>query len=187
MHMADLIEIDRSGPEPQLSITELKTGEVNRELLEMLSKKPDDETIKRLDSMGDKAWKQLDRIMRQHERLKGAHTVLMTDRGTDELTKMPVALLKEPVPVDSFLDVVMEAAVEAEEIGVSGRRVDECLSLVAIRDDCGLTITNGLIAHYLYHLEPNTLVVPVKQIAPYRASFERVGLWPECRWLLPSI
>jgi len=30
------------------------------------------------------------------------------------------------------------------------------LSLVAIREDCGLTITDGLVTHFFYHLDPNT-------------------------------
>lgn len=156
MHMADLIEIDRSNPEPEISIIEMKTGETNRVLLEILSKKPDKAAIQQLDSMGPKAWQQLERMMRQHRRLKDAHTVLTTDRGFDALNQMPIVLMKEPVPVDGFLEMLINVCVEATKAGVSCSSVDECLSLVAIREDCGLTITDGLVAHYFYHLDPDT-------------------------------
>jgi hypothetical protein len=156
VHMADLVEIDRTNPEPELAIIELKTGETNRILLDMLEKKPNRATVKQLDAMGPKAWEQLKRIVQQHDRLKNAFNVITTDRGFDSLNQAPIVLLKEPVPVEGFLDALMAVCVEADKSGVSDRRIDECLSLVAIREDCGLTITDGLVKHFFYHLDPDT-------------------------------
>jgi hypothetical protein len=156
MHMADLVEIDRTKPEPKLAIIELKTGETNRLLLDMLTKKPDPNAVQQLDAMGPKAWEQLERIMRQHGRLKNAFEVMTTDRGFDALNQAPIMLSKEPVAVDGFLEIVIAVCVEATGTGVSCRLIDECLSLIAIREECGLTITDGLVKHYFYHLDPET-------------------------------
>ncbi len=156
MHMADLVEIDRTDPEPRLDIIELKTGETNRVLLDMLAKTPDRATVNQLNAMGPKAWEQLDRMVRQHRRLSDAFAVMTTDRGFDTLNQAPIVLSKDPVPVDGFLADLIQVCVEAGKAGVSDRRVDECLSLVAIREDCGLTVTDGLVKHYFYHLNPET-------------------------------
>lgn len=154
MHMADLVEVDRSGPEPELAIIELKTGETNRVLLDILAKKPDAATRAQLDALGPKARKQMARIVRQHGRLKDAFAVMTTDRGFDALSQSLIVLSKKPVPVDGFLGTLLSVCVEANKDGVSFSRIDECLSLVAIREDCGLTITDGLVKHYFYHLDP---------------------------------
>ena len=143
-------------PEPELDIIELKTGETNRVLLEMLRKRPAPDVVKQLDAMGPKAWKQLERIVRQHGRLRDAFEVMTTDRGFDALNQAPIVISKEPVPVDGYLEVLIAVCVEAIRTGVSWRSIDECLSLVAIREDCGLTITDGLVKHYFYHLDPET-------------------------------
>jgi hypothetical protein len=156
MHMADLVEIDRTDPEPRLDIIELKTGETNRVLLDMLTKRPDRATVDQLNAMGPKALEQLDRMMRQHRRLSDAFTVMTRDRGFDTLNQAPIVLSKDPVPVDGFFADLITVCVEADNAGVSDRRIDECLSLVAIREDCGLTITDGLVKHYFYHLDPET-------------------------------
>jgi hypothetical protein len=83
MHMADLVEIDRTDPEPRLDIIELKTGETNRVLLDILAQKPDCGAVDQLNAMGPKAWEQLDRMVRQHHRLSDAFAVMANDRGFD--------------------------------------------------------------------------------------------------------
>jgi hypothetical protein len=156
MHMADLVEIDRTDPEPKLDIIELKTGETNRILIDMLAKRPGRATVDQLNAIGPKAWEQLDRMMRQRCRLGDAFAVMTTDRGFDTLNQAPIVLSKDAVPVDGFLAELIGVCVEAGKAGVSDRCIDECLSLVAIREDCGLTITDGLVKHYFYHLAPET-------------------------------
>jgi hypothetical protein len=156
MHMADLVEIDRTDPEPRLDIIELKSGETNRVLLDMLTKTPDGATVDQVNAMGPKAWEQLNRMVHQHRRLSDAFAVMTTNRGLDTFSQAPIVLSKDPVPVDGFLADLITVCVEAGKAGVSDRRVDECLSLVAIREDCGLTVTDGLVKHYFYHLNPET-------------------------------
>jgi hypothetical protein len=116
MHMADLVVVDRSGPEPELAIIELKTGETNRVLLDMLTKKPDEAQF---DALGPKARKQMARIVQQHGRLKDAFAVMTTDRGFDALSQSLIVLSKEPVPVDGFLGTLLSVCVEANKDGVS--------------------------------------------------------------------
>jgi hypothetical protein len=163
MHMADLVEIDHTKPEPELGIIELKTGEINRALLDILTKTTDRGNVEQLDAMGPKAWDQLERIMRQHGRLRDAFEVMRKDRGFDTLNQAPIELSKEPVLVNGYLENLVAVCDEATRAGVSGRRMDECLSLVAIREDCGLTITDGLVQHYFYHLDPETHVCLLPQ------------------------
>lgn len=123
MHLADIVEIDRSGPVPEVSLIELKTGEMNRVLLELLTRKPDKAAAEKLNAMGPKAQKQLERIIRQHGRLKEAHKVLMTDRGFDALNQMPIALTKEPVEVDGYLELLIDVCVKATKGGAEHCRM----------------------------------------------------------------
>lgn len=156
MHMADLVEIDRTKPEPKLAIIELKAGETNRALLDILAQQPDANNVEQINAMGPKAWKQIERIVRQHGRLQDAFEVMTTDRGFDTLNQSPIAVLKEPVPVEGYLEILLAVCIGAARTGVSCQRIDECLSLVAISEDSGLTITDGLVKHYFYHLDPET-------------------------------
>lgn len=180
MHMADVIEIDRTKPEPELDIIELKTGETNRVLLEMLRKGPSPNVVEQLDVMGPKAWKQLERIVRQHGRLQEAFEVMTTDRGFDAVNQAPIVISKEPIPVDGYLEILVAVSDEAIRTGVSWRSIDECLSLVAIREDCGLTITDGLVKHYFYHLAPETPECLLSQGGDAaRDEFRRVAESPQ--------
>jgi hypothetical protein len=163
MHMADLVEVDRSNPEPELTFIELKTGETNRILLDMLAKKPDQTALEQLDAMGPKAWEQMERMLRQHGRLKDALAVMTTDRGFDALNQAPIVLSNDAVPVDGFLETLIAVFAEAGKSSMSGRQVDECLSLVAFREDCGLTLTDGLVKHFFYHLDPDTAECSLRQ------------------------
>jgi hypothetical protein len=101
--------------------------------------------------------------MQQHRRLNNAFTVMTTDHGFDTLNQAPIVLSKEPVPVDGFLEIFLDVCVEAQKAGVSDRRIDECLSLVAIREDCGLTLTDGLVKHFFYHVDPDTAECSLRQ------------------------
>jgi len=157
MHMADLVEIDLTNRVPNLSFVETKTGVTNLVLLDMLAKELDSATMERLDSMGPKAREQIERMVRQHGRLKNALDVFNTDHGFDALNNSPMFLKTEPVLVNGFLDSLLAVCEEATAPGgVSGRRIDECLCILAIHEHSGFTITNGLVAHFFYHLNPDT-------------------------------
>ena len=131
IHIADILRIDfRDGP-PKISFTELKTGKVNKILLDKLEEyepKPEDlARLRRDETIDPRHVKQVERMLRQQIRLAQVDQIMRTDVGADLQLNKKVLWSREETKLPSyaeFLDRMCSAAVGK---GVAAGTLAHCL------------------------------------------------------------
>lgn len=140
IHVADILRIDFRSAPPEVSMIELKTGRVNRMLLQQLENyEPTEDSLKRLAS--DPAFEQLasdpgtlkryksqaERMLRQKIRRANIQEIVATDVGRDFDLQMPVVWSKEEAAVPSYDKMLNELCDNARRNGLAAGTVNHCL------------------------------------------------------------
>ncbi len=135
--VADLVQIDLTPGHPkQWKLIELKEGRINELLAEVIqdAQTAADEQVEQIRlSLGEKAAKQAQRMIRQQTRLREVRKILETDRGVDPLIGQEIILTREVVELGDYREVLKKIIDEAQKQAVGAASLDECLYLVGVR------------------------------------------------------
>ena len=157
--IGDVVQVDRSDPYGRSwRVIELKEGRMNEILSGLLKEKADalqDDDLRRItDTLGLKAAKQAQRMVRQTARAENFINILATDRGKHPIDDLPVRVTKEREYVGDYFEAIGRVWERAKDTGFGVEVVDRCLYVVAFRAD--MTKAGGSYAasaHTLYHLQ----------------------------------
>jgi hypothetical protein len=140
IHVGDLILISNESGEPKWKICELKTGQINKELLNVAESSSTDVGL-------DKHKKdQLNRIIRQKDRSKKVINLINTNKGFNIQTNEPLELLEENTEISYCVNALKSAIAGANSSKIALCIVEDCFYILASR------LTNAETLHYIYHL-----------------------------------
>lgn len=157
VHLGDLLEISLS-PETggKWKVVELKGGKVNEVLSGFLEKRDfsvgegDSETLRA--QLGNHAPRQAARIARQVRRIKELERIVATDRGIDPMYDTEIRLTPEAVMTESYTEILSRIIERAMEKGEAATVLDDCLRIIALREDALGSGGVGAVAHAFFHL-----------------------------------
>ncbi|THJ20633.1 MAG: hypothetical protein CAF45_013830 [Nitrospira sp. CG24E] len=155
--IGDLVEVDlSSSAEERWRIIELKEGKVNEILSGLLEEVRGELSSQELEkinsSLGEKAVKQVRRMVNQQNRLGEFWKIIKTDRGIDPLIKTEIRMTPTEVVTEDYLHLFQAMLDETHKHGVAAQSVNTCLHLFAttasLFDREG---SRALISHIFYH------------------------------------
>lgn len=123
----DLFIVSQNG----YQFVEVKTGKVNSEIFEAI-KSGNPEKIEAIKKVTPETAKQVDRIVRQHERGQNLSNIIRTGSGIDNQTGLPFSVTHSSEKRESFAEEVIWAMSEAVTKGQAEVVVDDCLLVFAM-------------------------------------------------------
>lgn len=131
VHVCDVLRVDFRPGEPTLSMIELKTGMVNRMLLDQLKEyRPEASSLERIDSdpaIPERHKAQAKRMLRQEIRLTQIQEILKTDEGQDPVTGHHIRLPREELALREYGDSIEEGCIAATSSEGVSTTIDGCL------------------------------------------------------------
>jgi hypothetical protein len=131
IQIADILRIDFRDGTPNISLIELKTGKVNKMLLDKLEEyepKPGELARLRLDqSIDQRHVKQAERMLRQQIRRAQVEQIVRTDVGADLQLNMKVIWSREETKLPSYAKFLDRLCSTAVDEGVAAGTVARCL------------------------------------------------------------
>lgn len=116
-----------------LCIVELKSGETNKRVFELLDSysegKCDRYLYLSLEKEGDKFKKQFARTVKQMAAEEEVVNVLKTGKGTDRLTGLPIDIIQGRLELDTYTETVINLIEKARGKGYAIGAVENCLFL----------------------------------------------------------
>ncbi len=154
--IGDLVEIDRTDPEiAPWRVIELKEGQVNQILSQMLEKSSGDLPASLLDDiaqrLGKRAVSQARRMKAQYRRQACLAELLTDDIGKNPASGQNVVLTPDVEVVGHYHGVVERLLERAACRGYAVANIDKCLLLVALRSEMAADYAQSAAAHVMYH------------------------------------
>lgn len=128
IQVGDIYHMKKDG---STNIYEVKEGKTNKNILEILAKMPalvDDCDVP--NQFADKPvsfQKQVQRILRQKQRMQSLQETLSNDEGTDAFTGKPVKILELPTDVGTWYSSIIDLSKECESKGYAIDVIQDCL------------------------------------------------------------
>ena len=133
VHVADIVRIDFRSAKARVSLIELKSGRVNKLLLEHLEhyeSKPESLAVLRSDpAIEPRHLKQAERMLRQKIRHLQLKEIIETDEGVDFVSGAKVVWSKEETKLESFDAFLERLCTAAMRTGGGAGSVSHCLHL----------------------------------------------------------
>jgi hypothetical protein len=157
VQIGDLVEVAIRPGSRECRLVELKGGEVNTLLSNVLASPSSEAAAQALDSeiaatLGEKAVVQARRMQRQMFRLGEVAKIITTDEGLDPALRMPVRMMPERVVTEHYMDAIQRVVGGARQKGVSAASLPGGLHLVGMRRDEVRGDYIGAVGHVLLHL-----------------------------------
>ena len=138
VHVGDLIKVNFASQAATWTLIELKEGKLNTLLNDIIEKSGGDLPEARAgeirERFGPKAVSQARRMIRQRNRQRELMKLIETDEGIDIRNKMPIKLF-ETVGVDDYREILGDLSEKARSRGLAAHAVDNCLRLIAVREE----------------------------------------------------
>jgi hypothetical protein len=133
VQVADILRIDLRDSESRVALIELKSGKVNKMLLEELEKyEPEPASIELLrdnPSIDKRHKKQAERMLRQRIRLAQITEILDSNHGTDPGLELPAFLTHDEFEEEDYDDFLEDLCDRAREEGGAAAVIQQCLHL----------------------------------------------------------
>lgn len=133
----------------RIHIVEIKEGGVNRILEERLGTGDSLENLR--ETMGEKAAKQAQRMLRQRGRLKELSNIVHTGKGIDPRTEIPLSRTPDGPPTPGYQEELRLLIEAATRTGQGLITIDGCLTLAAVGPDIVPKPSSGEAHHALFH------------------------------------
>jgi hypothetical protein len=150
VQLGDLVEVSVDAHlRWRIRIVEVKEGKVNRILAERLAAGDSPEHLR--ETMGEKAAKQAQRMLRQKRRLKGFSNIVHAGQGIDPRTERLLRRTPDGPPTSGYQQELRMLIEKAARAGQPLITIDDCLTLAAVRTDIVPEPDRVSAAHALFH------------------------------------
>lgn len=143
-------------------IVELKKGKVNSEILKFIdSLNKEGKTLQDVDlkdHFDQKTIKQIKRMDRQKNRMKGAFDIITTDQGIDPVSKTQMRLLDPKVPTVYYHNVLSDLHLQLEKKNWAYTILEGCLHIGMYKDEA-IQMSPFIIEQLLKEKTENYLII----------------------------
>jgi hypothetical protein len=157
VQIGDLIEIDMTTEgRGSWRVVELKEGHVNELLAGLIEqgrfgqkregRKPEDY------SLGQKAIKQAQRMVRQRSRVSELERIIETDRGLDPVNQVETFMTPDVVALENYYVQLKRVHEDALKNGIAAMESSGCLRVLAFTSEKARGKPSAVAAHVFFHL-----------------------------------
>jgi hypothetical protein len=157
VQIGDLIEIDLTSRGPRRwKVIELKQGKINEVLSGLIEQDKLAVESEKIDmvkkTMGDKAAKQAQRMIRQVRRMGELERIVETDRGLEPLSEVETLMTPDIVSLDDYCNQLEKVYKRAKQKGSAAMEISGCLRIVAISKNKTKGPGTSTAAHQFFHM-----------------------------------
>ncbi|MBF4343791.1 hypothetical protein EAY39_24220, partial [Vibrio anguillarum] len=128
IQVGDVYHVKKDG---STNIYEVKAGEINKQILQILAEKPtlvdDNDVPNQLADKPSDFQKQVQRTLRQKQRMISLQETLANDEGIDTLTGKSVKILDLPLDVGTWYSSIVDLSRQCELKGYAIDVIQDCL------------------------------------------------------------
>jgi hypothetical protein len=155
--IGDLIEIDVTAQKARKwKVIELKQGTMNEVLSGLIGQetsKPSSEVVKAVrKSIGEKAAKQAQRMIRQVQRMGELERIVETDRGLDPLNEIETLITPDTLTLDDYRNEIEKIHKRAKLKGAAALEINGCLRIFGITKEKSKNRASAVAAHQFFHM-----------------------------------